>query len=183
MNLIDRVVALWTRQHPEEPVEELQATASRLSRRRFLQILGATSAVVAINPALPALEFWTPSPMVVVPDMGGLLITADLVTREALRILTRNLTFTNAINRTYDGRYESVVRMNAMGDFPAPNFGTDTVHDWNTRIRAEFEESVKMVDAPLPIDAFVNQVVLATEGEAKAYGVVNHGRMTIKRVA
>lgn len=72
------------------------------SRRAFLRaaLLATTAAaVVDIDQLL-----WLPSSQVVVPELpAGLnvLVTPDWVTREALRILERNLNFVNAIHREY----------------------------------------------------------------------------------
>lgn len=113
MNLLERVIALWTRQHPDEPLEDLTKTASRLSRRRFLQILGVTSAAVVAAPYVgsalgEAGALWTPTTMGVVPDMEmvGYFLTTDLITREALRILKQNLALVNFVNANYDQAFQ-----------------------------------------------------------------------------
>jgi len=98
MNWLDRIVALWRRQHPKEPLEELQKTASGLSRRSFLRLTGAAGVVVATG----GLEVLA-RPMVVVPDMGKVhvFLTPELITRETMAILKKNMALAGLFNRQY----------------------------------------------------------------------------------
>lgn len=81
-----------------------------MDRRSFLRALltGAAGAIAAHELDLDRLlwvpgerTFFLPSPS---PDLNTSLLTTDIITREALRILERNLTFANCVNRSYDAR-------------------------------------------------------------------------------
>lgn len=91
VGLIDRIVALWRRQNPDEPLEDLTRTAQGLSRRRFLQVSTAASIGLATG-GLHTLA----RPLVVVPDMGAVLQPINLtwLTKESLRHLKQTLSST-----------------------------------------------------------------------------------------
>lgn len=69
MGLIDRLVAIWRRDNPDEPLVDPRASA--MSRRRFLGIVGSTAAAVALAPHVDLERLvWTPGQTIVVPDLA-----------------------------------------------------------------------------------------------------------------
>lgn len=195
MGLLDRLVAIWRREHPEE---RLEFPTSGISRRRFVGLLAGSAAVAAAAPMLDIERLvWTPgqmlggqaleaAPLIVVPEVGGnILLTPEWVTRECMKYLRDNLKMVSAFNRTYDTRFNSATLLNPNVEFTAPKWGVTTVDDWRRDIVPEIQRNAQMLDAPLPIDAHTTNVVLATEKDVKAYGVTNRysQKMTVKVVS
>lgn len=87
-----------------------------MDRRAFLRTLGigtATAAVATIAPELvldPERALWVPGRTTyfdlwrsdVLPSSEAMLLTIDMISREALRMLENNLSFASRINRRYD---------------------------------------------------------------------------------
>jgi hypothetical protein len=74
-----------------------------VSRRGFLTGLIAAPVVAAL-PEIP--ELWAPTKTIFLPPAGGWvrgnqLLTIDMITREALRILGQNLEFIATVNRQW----------------------------------------------------------------------------------
>lgn len=80
-----------------------QYAAGRLlwgvNRRRFLQFLFGSGATVIVAPRLilPA----APRSVLTVVRPSVQILKTEFVTREALRVLEQNLTFTRQVNRSY----------------------------------------------------------------------------------
>jgi hypothetical protein len=84
-----------------------------MERRSFLKSLFTAAAALPVAASgLVELDLekllWVPG-KVAVFDMGDLptrgLLTTDVITREALAVLENNLTFSRAVNRTYDAKF------------------------------------------------------------------------------
>lgn len=190
MGLIDRLVAIWRRENPDEPLVDPRASA--MSRRRFLGIVGSTAAAVALAPHVDLERLvWTPGQTIVVPDLsevaefgGNQLLTVDWITNETLRIMQQNLSMASFINREYDAKTQQAVTVvrNPMVDLRV-DLERGRRRDFDRDILPQIMANTQLLDAPLPIDAHVNKVVLATEGETKAYGVLKGSTLTVKRVS
>lgn len=79
-----------------------------MNRRGFLSLFGATTAAAVIPSALVA-ELWAPSRTIFLPPTGGwaqgnLLLSPQLIVREALRVLHKNLSLSQ-IEREYDDAF------------------------------------------------------------------------------
>lgn len=182
MTLLDRLVAAWRSEQPASAL--VVPSVQGMGRRRFLQVLGGSVAVAAAAPFvdLEAL-IWTPGQSVAVGEVGsGIFLTAEWITREALKILERNLQLVTTVNRAYDERFHAAVILNPMGEIDTPRFGVDTVADWHSRYRPQLEASASLRDAPLPMDALTRQHVhILQPNGTVADSVVNMtGKMTIK---
>lgn len=178
MNLLDRLVALVRREQPElAPVEGL-------SRRGFLKLLASSAAVAAAAPLLDLERvLWVPGQTIAVPAMGrNILLTAEWITREAMKVLENNLKMVSYFDREYENGVSMSTLMHPMSSIKVPEFGKATIADWEA-MEEDLIREARMADAPLPIDALTNKVVLATEGQTQAYGVVNGGRMTFKVIS
>ena len=94
--------------HPAEPPADtaalIEASADRagiVNRRAFLQLAGTAIAGLAIDPER---LLWMPGERTIVlpaftpHDFAGI----DWITREALRLLEKNLAFVGLVNRSYD---------------------------------------------------------------------------------
>lgn len=102
MNLLDRIVNVWKAENPAESLPEPKG----LDRRRFLKILGGSAAVAAAAPLLDLEALvWTPTRSIVIVEGPPVFLTADLITREALRILENNLSVVKCFDRLYDERF------------------------------------------------------------------------------
>jgi hypothetical protein len=91
-----------------------------MNRRGFLSLLDvATSA--AVIPSGLVEELWTPSKAFFLPPAGGwargnLLLTPELITREALRVLHKNMQFDALVARRYDGSFARMTNAIKVGD-------------------------------------------------------------------
>jgi hypothetical protein len=95
-----------------------------MHRRRFLQLLGMSAAAAAIAPELvldPERALWIPGQKTIfLPSDaplrvcrgggrgGNKLLTIEMITQEALRVLENNLTFAKFVNRQYDEQFYGV---------------------------------------------------------------------------
>ena len=76
-----------------------------MDRRGFLHgmlALGAAPAIVRIGSLMPVRSIAIPTTAEVIAVGGNQLLTIDMITREALRILNSNLSFIITINKPYD---------------------------------------------------------------------------------
>lgn len=81
-----------------------------MNRRSFLRWLGGTAAGIAIATTLDIEKLlWVPGEKVIfVPPLvtsGNVFLTSELITREAMRVLTNNLAMVRMINREYDAGF------------------------------------------------------------------------------
>lgn len=195
MGLIDRLVAIWRQENPDEPLVDPRASA--MSRRRFLGIVGSTATAAAVAPLVDLERLvWTPGQSIVVPDLGEVaafggggnqLLTVDWITKESLRILSENMKMSSMVNRVYDEQFAMRGQTLEVVMNPTVDLRVDLKHgrrrDFDRDIKPQILAHAQLTDTPLPIDAHVNKVVLATEGETKAYGVLKGSTLTVKRVS
>lgn len=85
-----------------------------MNRRGFFSLLGG-AAVAAVIPSVVTEELWTPSRTIFLPPTGGwvrgnVLLTPELITREAWRILSKSMQFNLPDVRQYDA---SISRANS----------------------------------------------------------------------
>jgi hypothetical protein len=70
--------------------------------------LGAAPAVITSGVLMPVRAIALPTDAEVLAIAGG-GITADMITREALRLIRKNLAFQRAINRQYEAFHEGTL--------------------------------------------------------------------------
>lgn len=75
---------------------DLPVLVDGMSRRAFLAALGVSAAALATAP------FELDVPLVLDEQVGNRFITTEWITREALKVLERNLSFASVIHRRYD---------------------------------------------------------------------------------
>ena len=87
-----------------------------MNRRGFLRLMGGGIAATVAAPyvittpglLMPVKALWTPGPYdVVVPVTGNRLLTIEMITREALEILHKNLNFVRDINNDYSESFKN----------------------------------------------------------------------------
>ncbi len=102
-NLLDRLVALWKR---EQPLERLPSPG--LDRRAFLKVLGGSAAVAAAVPLLDLEALvWTPDKTILIPALAEHgLISIEWMTKEVLKVMTKNLEHLKWCNRAYDDQFQ-----------------------------------------------------------------------------
>ena len=84
-----------------------------MNRRGFLAALALGGTGFALDPAR---LLWVPGAKTFFLPSGNTLVTADWVTREALRQLAHTLTFAQRVNRTYDEAWRGqTVRVRTPG--------------------------------------------------------------------
>lgn len=105
MNPLKWLTSLLRKEQPDLP-KHGDEVPTGMTRRGFLQILGG-SAAVAVAAPLVDLEalVWAPSPTIVVPELRTTLLTADWITREAMRVMKNQLDFVKSVNRHYDEQF------------------------------------------------------------------------------
>lgn len=187
MNLLYRIVAAFTRENPGE-----RLPAPGMDRRRFLQILGSSAAVAAVAPMVDLEHLlWHPigtaqplesyvsqlikaPSMFAVPEVGGhIFVTADWITREALKLLEEKLNLISKVNRVYDGRYSLLVTQNPVATIANPRWGVDTVQDWRDRIEPELRANARLSDASLPIGALTSRTLHEETPTARMNAAIN----------
>ncbi len=75
-----------------------------MKRRGFLGAMLAACvapAYVRASSLMPGHALWLPPAEIILPRATNSLLTIEMITREALRILEDNLTFTENVNREY----------------------------------------------------------------------------------
>lgn len=118
MTLLELVRRVWPGSAvlPDETVENISASlgagpATHVSRRAFLQVLGAGVAGAALAPTLDVEQLlWQPGEKTFFLPDGYTLISPDWVTREALGLLTNHVKFTGHVRRSYDDQYATIGR-------------------------------------------------------------------------
>lgn len=105
MNWRDLLARIW---HPSVPPADtaalIEASADRagvVNRRAFLQLAGAAVAGLALDPER---LLWMPGEKTIYlfGDASSEGTSIDWITREALRLLEKNLAFAGSVNRQYD---------------------------------------------------------------------------------
>ena len=103
MNLLDRIVAAWRSE------QGVPATVDpvKLGRRKFLALLGGSVAVATVAPLVDLDQLiWTPSPSIIVPDLGHGFLAPEWVVRDTLALLRKNLLIATSFNRRYDEAFQ-----------------------------------------------------------------------------
>ena len=115
MNLLQRIAAALGIGESDAKLSAVASEATLrgggIDRRAFLRLLGSGAAGLVVAPALDLdALIWTPKTIVTVGEFAPSYfeMTAEWLTREALRLLEHEVKFANYVNRRYDAELEAV---------------------------------------------------------------------------